>query len=1204
VRGFDGVLDATGAPPYVPDGSSVWEFGVTEGAAAKATADYKKRTDEVHGEKRKETTFVFVTPRTWDKPKEKLADWVDAKRKLGEWKGVEYIDGSMVEDWLAVCPAVAARYSKYELKNMPEIGIRSTDEFWDEYSSRFAPALSEEVLLAGREQQATLLVQRLNEGVSRLPFAADSPDEVLAFAVAAIRRAEPSVRLFLESKTLIVDTEDAARRLAGKAGMVFLPRAQGRNLAGLLAQHGPTVVSAGADEKRSNHELLNRPRSSDLAKAFVGMGFSEQEGHDIAKRCGRSLAVLARQRPSGTATKPEWIDSGELLLPALLASAWQSTAKQDQAVLCTLGQADDYEKVEAPLRKLTKLQDPPVDRVGDVWAMRASVDAFVYLGHLIGPKHLEQFAVAATAVFSRIAAPPKADEVFRLQSDREETHSGWLRDGMMNTLLHMAVLHEQADFTVAGSTPQDFVNCIVRGLPGLSSDYRLLASLQDQLALLAEAAPTPFLEALERLLEGDASGIRPIFEEHKGLISPHSYYYGVLWGLEAIAWDPSLLLRAATCLARLAAIDPGGTVSNRPINSLRSIFLSWAPNTSARAKRRTGVLSHVVRTVPAIAWQLIEKLLPRSHDTSSPTQKPMFREFDDGEPEVLTYGLVWESQTAVINLALSEAGGNSERWAVLLGAISAFPEQSLGATVSALDLVLEASTADVRFRIWDSLRKEVARHQTYAKADWALQPEMLNQLEALVAKYRPMDSVQLATWLFDDWMPDVPGKADEDDPTEAIEAARKAALEEVLASRGTPGLIELACSVKLPQHVGSAVRLLALSQESLFEIFRLALRAGPSLDVVTGVVLAEGMTRFGEAWGRDVRAALLEMQAEPGRIARVLMALDETRPTWDFVDTFGADINDAYWRQKYSHFVRGDAKDLLFAIESYAVRGRGLAALDASSRRLSDVPSELLLRLLDSAVPELKAKAGSGGPMDQYVLKRTFEELGRRADVSPEELAKREFVYLPIFNVRTRNKKPLTLHRLMVEQPGLFMDAIRAVFKPANNQSEPPVEGAERLAVAAYELLEGLHVLPGQDGNEVDEKELIEWCAEVRRLALEADRAKVVEARIGHLLAHSPASSRDNAWPHESVRSAIEVLASDDLERGLAIERFNMRGVHGKSIGEGGKQERELARQARAWAEAMPTHPRTAAMLMGISESWNKDAEREDLSAAKDSLRW
>ncbi|MCY0854069.1 hypothetical protein [Cupriavidus sp. D39] len=56
-----------------------------------------------------------------------------------------------------------------------------------------------------------------------------------------------------------MDTEEAARALAGKAGLAFLPRGQARGLAGLLSQYGPTIVSAGADEKRSNHVLLKRP---------------------------------------------------------------------------------------------------------------------------------------------------------------------------------------------------------------------------------------------------------------------------------------------------------------------------------------------------------------------------------------------------------------------------------------------------------------------------------------------------------------------------------------------------------------------------------------------------------------------------------------------------------------------------------------------------------------------------------------------------------------------------------------------------------------------------------------------------------------------------------------------------------------------------------------------------------------------------------
>jgi hypothetical protein len=186
----------------------------------------------------------------------------------------------------------------------------------------------------------------------------------------------------------------------------------------------------------------------------------------------------------------------------------------------------------------------------------------------------------------------------------------------------------------------------------------------------------------------------------------------------------------------------------------------------------------------------------------------------------------------------------------------------------------------------------------------------------------------------------------------------------------------------------------------------------------------------------------------------------------------------------------------------------------------------------------------------------------------------------------------------------MFMDAICAVFRPANREPEPVSEGAEKLAVAAYELLTGLQVLPGQSGAEVDYVALSAWCQEVRRIAVEADRVKITDQRIGALLAHAPSSQADGAWPHESVRAVIEHLASDEVERGLAIERFNMRGVYSKGIGEGGEQERVLAKQCQDWAAAMPGCPRTSAMLMGVAESWLREAEREDQSAAKESLRW
>ena len=96
------------------------------------------------------------------------------------------------------------------------------------------------------------MVNALIAGEAKLRLTADSPDEVIAFAVAAIRSAEPLKRLYLESRTLVVDTAEAVDQLVSTKDLMFLPRGAARNRAGQLATTGPTVISAGADEDRKS----------------------------------------------------------------------------------------------------------------------------------------------------------------------------------------------------------------------------------------------------------------------------------------------------------------------------------------------------------------------------------------------------------------------------------------------------------------------------------------------------------------------------------------------------------------------------------------------------------------------------------------------------------------------------------------------------------------------------------------------------------------------------------------------------------------------------------------------------------------------------------------------------------------------------------------------------------------------------------------
>src|SRR5262249_46669397 len=138
--GYDGRLTAKGVDPYVPDGESVWEFGVSRDIVRKANEDYQQRTESPGTVDPRATTFVFVTPRRWDS--RSLEDWRAEKLRAGQWKDVRVIDGVALEEWLSQHPAVASRLARELLGVVPNTGARSIAEYWDEYSSRFEPPLN------------------------------------------------------------------------------------------------------------------------------------------------------------------------------------------------------------------------------------------------------------------------------------------------------------------------------------------------------------------------------------------------------------------------------------------------------------------------------------------------------------------------------------------------------------------------------------------------------------------------------------------------------------------------------------------------------------------------------------------------------------------------------------------------------------------------------------------------------------------------------------------------------------------------------------------------------------------------------------------------------------------------------------------------------------------------------------------------------
>jgi hypothetical protein len=1197
VRGWDGVLETAEAAAFVPAGKSKWEFGAGAGAK-KATDDYNKRTDKTDPAEMAESTLVLVNLEKWDTPRKLLTKWENDRTKEGKWKKVIYLDAVELVHWLDLHPAVAALYARNILGNAPRNGALSTDEFWEMYSLRFKPRLHEKVVLGDRHEIAEDLLRNLAGPAQAIMLGAETAIEVVAFAVAAIRMAPPDVKRALEVKTLIVETEAAARFLSQHTNLTFITTNEGDRMSGVLASKGPTLSAVTGVQARK-HTSLKRSSATGMLDGFMAMGIDREEGYELAHRCGRSLTILERLISNQAYCSPEWVSDAGGMKAAFLAGGWSVSQELDKLVLADLSGLKNYVDLEEKLLPTIMLADPPFDRVDGCWQVRAPVDAFSFYGHLVGEQDLQRLKAAVLKVFSHVVEEPSRDEKFSLNYVSPANYSKWLREGLALTLLIIATMDQVGGLYMNQATAQQFVDEVVSSLPEWGKSHRALVGLSDQTALFAEAAPSPFLTALESMFGGEQGEIVGLFNDRDDWpFSASGPYIQILWALEVLAWDPKLLNRAAIVLAKLAELDPApdSNKSNRPINSLRDILLTWSPNTHATLRQRIACIDIVLSKVPAIGWQLLVKLLPRSHDTVSPTQKPKLRDVASVNQEELTFGVVWDAQHAVVSRAIALAGNNEERAIVLVNSFSAFRPDDREAVLAYIDSYLTEHRSDEANPVWSALQAMAAKHDFYADSDWAMEKEERQRIQDLLDSHRPGDPIYEDKQLFDDWLPHV-GRYNESGGLEP-DALRKEALARILERDGALGIFELTKKAAIPILVAQAIDIEQITQSNLVTLVEAAVQQSPIGDLAL-YASALGAQRYGDAWSQLIEEKIFPLVTDAGDKCYLLLGWPVNNWTWDFVESQGREVHDQYW-QRLNIFPHGGSHDdLLRAVKEFRAVGRSIEVLCLGHRRLTEFSSEIIITLLSEGLQQSESK--QSGTMLSYYLESAFKELDGRADVERFAIARLEYAYLPAIQDQRRS---LVIYEQIAENPLLFIEILSHIYRGKNSPAREDVTDHERnIASVSFRLLSSFKTLPGASAEGVDLAKLESWIAGVRTAAAERDITDIADQHIGKTLAHSPRFDTGAIWPPVEVCMVIENLASEQIETGFEVECFNKRGAYMKSMGEGGAQERALAGEYSNWATQSAEFCRTSAMLERISESWNRMADREDLRAEVDKLK-
>jgi hypothetical protein len=169
--------------------------------------------------------------------------------------------------------------------------------------------------------------------------------------------------------------------------------------------------------------------------------------------------------------------------------------------------------------------------------------------------------------------------------------------------------------------------------------------------------------------------------------------------------------------------------------------------------------------------------------------------------------------------------------------------------------------------------------------------------------------------------------------------------------------------------------------------------------------------KFGNEAAKDwIIGARLAHPLSDRAVARLLTALPDDRGTWTFAKELGSDVEGEYWLTKGAYWLKGSKDDLLIAIDAYLHFGRGMAALEASLQRLSEVPSGTILEMLEAVFRNLNSS--QGWTMVTYEVEQAFKALDNRTDLSDEDIARREIMFFPLLgSIPSTGCASLTLWR-------------------------------------------------------------------------------------------------------------------------------------------------------------------------------------------------
>ena len=1185
--GWDGLTITEEACKFVPEGVARWEVGRNDDYKRKCNQEYNKRTRETKIKERRKSTFVFVTPRRWVKAP--LKDkWIAEKLKKNEWKDIKVYDADDLELWLEQTPAIGAWLAK-ELKLFSGDVVSALD-YWQKF--RHIHKLTPDVVISGRTKESSQIVKFLSGNYAAKEVQSSSRPEAITFIIAsAISSSEIAQQSFFARSIIVSNMESLRAVVAQHAGLNIIYDSQKDDS---LSDYdaGQNHLLCPVSFKVQSHGItIPTPRSHDFIKSLESIGYNFREASNLSKQTGRSFSVLARIL-SNSPGRVQWSEGkNELeLLPIFFAGKMDDRMVGDRIIIGELSN----QGVDLYLEKLkgwSLISDAPVYQVANYWRTVSPYDLLHTLSKYINESHLRQFREVFKKVLTEINPALELEPKLRAAASlfgKQTIYSDRLKDGLCQTLVLLAVQGGAAEINV-GFEISLWVDSIVKDI--LSSDkIDFWKSIENKLHLLAEASPDSFLQRVEELADKEPAIIGSMFQmDNFDLFTP-TYYLHMLWAIEALAWDPRYISRAALTLAKLASLDTGIKTVNKPINSLIYIFLPRFPQTYASASEREEVLELLINRNAPLAFRLLKEISPRIHTVGMHSHKPIYRLRNLTEVKVKSDELSRMNSFICAKLQFM-AANNCEKWAEIIALVDHFEYRDTEMLINSLTSITDFE-GDLNL-LRASLQSFIRHREEFG--DESLSG---SQLQKLRSYYDSLISSEIDKyyWYFNVDTIDRYGATDTYEKLiEKTTEKRKYAVSAILDEDGFEGILELTKRVEKPSIVGYV--LAEVKGEFDAEMINYLDSNDANLNLMASSYFYRSSILRNADWLKEKASEV--RQKGISKLASFFLSVEPTSSNWDLLQSLSEEANSIYWKRvSINPFAfKNKTDDFHRCLKTLHTFKRFVLSVNMITHNKEIVPADLIVAALEGLVTGNEPEGGLH--LGSYAIHELFKQLDN-AEIAQEKMEVLEWYYLDVLN-DSPHTRPVRYLNKALERPDFFAQILSWIYRPQNTEL-PEIPEAEKGSLIsrarnADHLLDSWDRLPGErQDHSIDADILKSWMSKVIIECRQLDRENSAYHAIGKLF--GIAHERGRFWPQPELCSIIEETTNREIDAGFITGCINGSRVRASLRPSGSTpektQEKHYRQLSLRLANRFPTVSRLLNEVANHYERWAKHMDTDD----------